>query len=143
MDTVSSPVAWLILGLVLLAFEIMSGTFVLLFFAVSAFIVGLLAWLAVIESNVVQMVVFGVVGGGGLLMFKDKVRSALQKSGQEKYKVDSGEVIALDTSIAIDGQAEVNYQGTKWTAVNGSGRALQAGEKVTIARIDGVKLVVK
>ena len=143
MEAVSSPIAWLILGLVLLVFEIMSGTFVLLFFAVAAFVVGLLAWLAVIESNVVQMVIFGVLGGGGLLIFKDKVRAALQKSGHDKFKIDAGESITIDTDIAIKGQAEVNYQGTKWTAVNDSGRALHAGEKVTIARIDGVKLVVK
>lgn len=143
MDPVSSHIAWLILGLVLLVFEIMSGTFVLLFFAVAAFVVGVLAWLGVVDSNVTQMVLFGAIGGGGLLLFKDKVRHALQKSGNEKYKVDAGEVITLDTSIQAGAQAEVNYQGTKWTAVNEAGRALDAGEKVKIVRIDGVKLVVK
>lgn len=143
MEPVSSYMAWLILGLVLLAFEIMTGTFVLLFFSVAAFIVGILAWLTVVESNVVQMVMFGALGGGGLLIFKDKVRQALQKSGHEKYKIDAGEVITLDTGIPTDGQAEVNYQGTKWTAINEAGRPLNAGEKVKIVRIDGVKLVVK
>lgn len=143
MELVSPFMAWIILGLILLGLEIMSATFALLFFSISAFVVALLTWSTLIESNVWQLILFGILGAAGVLIFKDKVRAAFRRSSGEKYRIDAGEMITLDHDLAPHSHAEVSYQGSKWTAVNESDRLMKAGEKATIVRVDGVKLVVK
>lgn len=143
MDTWSPGLTWFVVGLVLLGLELTTGTFVMLFFAAGAFLVAGMAALQLVESIVVQVVLFGVVSCAGLLVFKEKLKSAWGRSGETKFMVDTGQVLILATSIEARGEAEVTYQGTKWTAINESEHVLKAGERATIARVDGVKLILK
>lgn len=142
LTTLSPALNWAVIGLVLLGFELFTGTFVLLFFAVGAFFTALLTWIGLLESQAVQVVVFTILSGGGLLAFKDKLRRGWGGKAQELHG-DVGASIMLDADIPLHGTCEVQYQGSRWIAVNESGRALVKGESARVARTDGVKLILK
>lgn len=138
----SSYLVWIVIGLILLGIELVTTTFVMMFFAVGAFVVAVLAWANIIDSLSLQLVVFGGLSVAGLFFFKEKLKTAWsRRSSSDNYQVDAGAILTLETSIAPGAQAEVNYQGSKWTAINESGRELSAGENVEIARVDGLKLI--
>jgi membrane protein implicated in regulation of membrane protease activity len=138
MDT--RTIIWAVLGVILLSAEVMSGTLVLLFFGVAAFIVAV-AKLAGLDVLWIELLVFAVAGGSSLLLFRSKLREALAHRSAG-YRGDRHETITLTTAIAAGGEGRVEYQGTTWTAVNEGGRALDAGERVMIVRTEGVKLFV-
>ena len=143
METISwsSYLVWIVIGLILLGIELVTTTFVIMFFAVGAFVVAGLAWANIIDSLALQLVVFGGLSVAGLFFFKEKLKTAWSRRSSDNYQVDAGALLTLETSIAPGAQAEVNYQGSKWTAINESGRELNAGENVQIARVDGLKLI--
>lgn len=141
MDSLSPYLVWIVIGLLLLGVELMTTTFVMMFFAIGAFVVAGMTWAGLVDSVVMQLILFGGLSAAGLLLFKEKLKTAWRHRSHNSYRVDAGEVLLLDTPIAIGAQAEVNYQGTKWTAVNESGLAMLAGERAVIGRVDGVKLI--
>lgn len=143
MSEFSPALMWLMLGLMLLGLELLTGTFVILLFAVSAFVTAFCVWVGITSGLATQTVVFGICIVVGILLFKEKIKAALSRHQSPSYKGDVGEVLKLETDIAVGGQEEVNYQGAKWTLVNQSGRLLTANESVKIARVEGIKLIVQ
>ncbi len=144
MDMFSENLAlsWLVLGMVLFGLELFTGTFVVMFFAVGALLTALIAWLGVIDSLPIQIVIFTLLSGGGLFYFRDKLKIGY-KGEIEALKSDVGSVVYLESDVAVGAQTEVQYQGARWPAVNESGRLLTKGSSVKVAQIDGVKLILK
>lgn len=139
-----SPVAmWLIVGVLLVGLEMLTGTFMLLLLAVSCFLTAIAVWVGLTVAFQSQLMFMGVVSLATLLIFRTRIREAWAKRAQVTYTSDLGEEILLTTDIAVGESVEVNYQGTKWTAQNQSGRVLYAGQTVRIARADGVKLILE
>jgi membrane protein implicated in regulation of membrane protease activity len=134
--------SWLVLGFILLGLELFSGTFVVLFFACGAFLTALIAWMGLVDSLPVQVVIFALLSCGGLFYFRDKLRMAY-KARDSELKGDVGTVIYMDSDVAVGAQTEVSYQGARWMAVNESGKPLTKGMPVKVAQIDGIKLVLK
>ena len=144
MDMFSENLAlsWLVLGMVLFGLELFTGTFVVMFFAVGALLTALIAWLGVIDSLPIQIVIFTILSGGGLFYFRDKLKIGY-KGETGTLKSDIGSVVYLESDVAVGGQTEVQYQGARWLAVNESGRVLAKGSSVKVAQVDGVKLILK
>ncbi len=138
----SAWINWLVLGFVLLGLEMFTGTFVVLFFAVSAMLTAGLVWLCGIESVPVQVVIFAVCGGAALFLFRGKLRIGFQSKAQE-LRLDIGTSVAIEDDVAPGGQTEVQYQGTRWLAVNESGRILMKGTRTKVSRVDGNKLLLQ
>jgi membrane protein implicated in regulation of membrane protease activity len=141
-ENLSPEVTWTILGLLLLGLEMMTGTFVVLFFACGALVTALLTWFGLVSGASAQIFLFAILSGGGLLAFRDRI---LRGWGgpKESLRGDIHQEILVEVPVADGADFEVFYQGTRWVASNQSGRALVAGERVKIAKVDGVKLVVK
>jgi membrane protein implicated in regulation of membrane protease activity len=136
------PQHWLVLGLVLLIAEMMSGTTYLLWPAAAAFIVGLLgftgmtSWIfdiALFAALVIALTAFGrplvqrFRTGGGADNLNDRAAQLVGGSG-------------IVTAFA-NGIGSVKVQDTIWRAV--SEETLAPGENVTIAAVDGVTLRVR
>lgn len=133
---------WLILGLGMLVTEMLSMTFVLVFFGVGALVSALLAAVG-IDSLAIQILACAAVGVCGLFLFRKKLLSGLKADGQTSGNDILDEKIMLDQDIAARSQATISYRGAPWTALNQSEINLKQGEMIRIIRIEGVKLVVE
>lgn len=133
---------WAVIGLLLLGLELFTGTFVVLFFACGAFVTALITWAGLVESQPIQVFIFTVLSGGGLLLFKDKLQRGWGGKPQA-LQGDIGVSVQLDQDLPAHGHCSVQYQGTTWTAVNESDHDRKSGEWVKVHRIDGVKLIIK
>lgn len=135
-----STVIWVVVGLVLLVAEMLSLTFVLLFFGVSAILVAL-AKLLGLHNLPIELLIFALGGVAGLWLFRKKLVTAIQtKKGMH---IDRDTVFILNNDVTAGGRAEVEYQGSTWTAMNESDRDLQKGQEAVIERTEGVRLVIK
>jgi membrane protein implicated in regulation of membrane protease activity len=132
---------WALLGLGLLAAEMMTLTFFFLFFGVAGLLVAGLRLLGV-ESLVVNVFAFTAFGSMGLLFFRKRMREALAKN-EGKFEVDQDAVIRLDETVPAHGEGRVQYQGTTWSVVNMEDSEMPAGTQVRIARVQGIKLHVR
>jgi membrane protein implicated in regulation of membrane protease activity len=131
---------WAVLGLVLIITEVLSLTFVLLFFGVSALLIAG-AKLFGLNNAAVEMALFGVIGIGGLLIFRKKLKDAL--SSRKGMQIDRENVVILSAPVPPRGRAQIQYQGTTWTAINQSDVALNAGDEVRISSTEGIKLIIQ
>lgn len=136
------PTHWMVLGLVLLIFELTSGTTLLLWPAVAAFIVALVAWTG-LTSWTQDMALFAVLVialtafGRPLVMRwrREGAANGLNERAQTLIGAQ-GRLISF-----ADGVGSVKVNDTVWRAV--SEETLEAGEHVLVASVDGATLKVK
>jgi membrane protein implicated in regulation of membrane protease activity len=111
---------WLITG-VLVAAELLTGTFFLLMLAFGA-VAGALAALAGWQAEL-QMVVAALVGGAAVLAWYTRNRRRTQAHAGKPLgslpdpdlALDLGQTVTV-TQWAPDGSTQVQYRGTTWTA---------------------------
>lgn len=132
---------WALLGLGLLAAEMITLTFFFAFFGVSALAVAGLRLLGV-QNLAANILLFSAIGSIGLLLFRKRLRLALA-STTEKFEVDQDSIIRLTESLPPNGEGRVQYQGTTWSAVNEESTELLAGSQARVVRVQGIKLHVK
>ncbi len=135
----SPTVIWAILGLGLMVAELLTMTFVLIFFGVAALLVSLAKYFG-LNHLVFEIVLFSVIGLSGIFIFRKKLLANC--TPKEKMSLDHRKPIVLSADIPMGGEARISYQGTQWSAHNESGRDLKIGDKVVIARTDGIDLYV-
>jgi membrane protein implicated in regulation of membrane protease activity len=138
MEFMSATVSWLVIGLLLLGAELLTGTFVMVMFGVSALVVSFLTWLNLLPTTTYQLLAFGLFCLISILLFKDKLKSALTGKTSNSYGSDFGATIKLPADLAPNAMTEVDYQGAKWTLVNSSAQFFTKNQEVKIARVDGV-----
>lgn len=131
---------WIILGIVLLIAEVGTGTLFLLFFGISALLTGGVAYVGV-QNISVQIVFFAVASVGLTLTLRKRLRS--MRGASEGFVLDQGSKVTIVKDVMPEEAFEVMYQGTVWQAVNNTGRVLRAQETANIAKIDGVKLIIR
>lgn len=138
----SAWIIWLVIGLGLLVAEMMSMTFMLVFFGVGALCSSVLAFLGV-ESLAIQVMTCALVGISGLVVFRKKVLSSLRADGNSSGNDMLDEKITLSKDIPARSQASISYRGVPWTALNQTEGDLCKGDLVRVVRVEGVKLVVE
>ena len=139
-SAVLSVTLWGIAALALLIFEILSGTFILLFFAIAAAVTALAA-LAGLAALHWQLVLFAACGIALLALFRKKL---LQRASQSKAHtpVDVGGVVTCESEIAPGAEGVAAYQGAPWTAKNVGEAPIARGQQGRIVRTEGVKLFI-
>ncbi len=138
---ISMTVVWVAIGLTLCAAEILTGTFVLLFFGLSAFVVAL-ARVAGLDNLTWEVMLFALSGFASLLLFRGKIAAALSKP-VKGYSNDRDAQLVLSDDVPGNGEAKVSYQGSMWTAVNESPLSIAKGERVVIYKTEGVRIFVR
>jgi membrane protein implicated in regulation of membrane protease activity len=138
---VLSITLWGIVALSLLILELVTGTLILLFFAIAAAVTAMAA-LAGIEALHWQLVVFGLCGIASLGLFRKKL---LERTGHGSPtpSADVGETVVAESEIAPQGEGIVTYQGAPWTVINVGATAIARGQRARIVRTEGVRLFVE
>lgn len=131
-----SAIAWAVIGVIFLIAEIFTLTFLLLFFGLAAFFVAGLK-LVGFSNLPLELVLFAAAALLGTLVFRKKFTATL--AARKGYKNDIQ--ITLSNEVGPHAETLVSYQGTVWTAVNGTATPMHKGQLAHIVRIDGVKLV--
>jgi len=87
---------WMVLGLVLLGAEMTTpGGFYIIFFGLSALLVGTLAGLEIVTVDWLQWLLFSVIAIGSLLLFRGPLLARMNDGRKSHAEVDSlvGEVV--------------------------------------------------
>ncbi len=134
---------WLIFGLGLLVFEILTpGGFFTVFFGLAAFVVAALAWLGVLDSGSGQWLLFGVLGTALILGLRPMIRKKFETNTPKVDQLVGETAIAMET-LDMNGRGKVELRGTTWSAVySGSGTVLK-GDRLRVTKVDGLSLVVE
>jgi len=134
---------WMILGLVLLGAEMTTpGGFYILFFGLSALVVGTLAGFDVVLADWLQWLLFSVIAVGSLLLFRGPLLAKLGDERRGQPDVDSmiGEVAIPLEAIAVGATGKAELRGTTWTAKNVGATAFSKGQRGKVTRVDGLTL---
>lgn len=137
---ITSTLIWAVLGLILIVAEVLTGSFFLLFFGISALLISILRLFG-LDSLPTEMAIFAVAGLAGTLLFRKKLHKSLKEG--DTIALDVGEKVRLTEDIPAKATSSITYRGTRWTAVNDSDSNLKQGDFALIARIDGVKVILK
>ncbi|EKD42537.1 MAG: hypothetical protein ACD_73C00114G0003 [uncultured bacterium] len=136
----SPTVIWAILGIILIVVELVSFSFVLLFFGLAALIVSALKLLG-LNHLTGEIFIFAILGIAGVFFFRSRLLANVKP--QSTLLTDVNQQIVLSHDIPAGKSARINYQGTTWTAHNEAAKDLKKGDAVIIERIDGINLYVK
>jgi len=148
MDTLISllnamgPQHWLVIGLVLLIAEMVSGTTYLLWPAVAAFVTALIAWIAptgwAAEIGIFAVLILVLTYFGHPIVKRWRNDGAANGLNERASSLVGARGVV--TNFA-NGAGSVKVQDTVWRAV--SEEALEAGSPVEVASVDGVTLRVR
>jgi len=134
---------WLIFGLGLLVFEILTpGGFFTVFFGLAAFVVAALVRTGVLDSGASQWLTFGVLGTALIVVLRPVVRKRFETGTPKVDQLVGQTAIAMET-LDMNGRGKVELRGTTWSAVySGSGSVLK-GDRLRVTKVDGLSLVVE
>lgn len=140
--------AWLVLGVILLAVELHHLAFYSLFAAVGCFAAALTA-VFVPDAIPVQLLVavgvavLGIVAIRPMMSRRFHVRSGTGALGRGVAGTLVGEeVLTLDEVGDIHRVGHVRLAGERWLATSGSGDTIPRGTKVLVTAVEGTTLVV-
>jgi len=139
--------AWLILGVVLLAIEINHLAFFALFGAAGAFAAALVA-VFVPSAYPLQIAVAVLVAGIGIVAIRPMVSEAVHRRYEGRLgrgvhgTLIGEEVISLDIIGDAHQVGHVKLVGERWLAVSGSGDLIPPGTKVLVTAVEGTTLTV-
>jgi len=135
-------IVWLILGVVLVVAEIFIPSFFIFWFGVGAFVA---SGLSVAFGTLVQVIAFVVVSGLLVLFTRPFAKKI---SGKEPRKIHIDEIIGKTAVVTetIDnsaGKGLIRVGGDIWRALSVDDSIVESGEKVTILKVDGTRLVLR
>lgn len=136
---------WIVGGVLLCLAEMATpGAFYLLFFGVAALVVGVLAWVGLVETTWVQFLLFSVVSIASLVLFRRMLTERLNPDEPEtKINTLEGESAVALEDIPSQGTGKVEVRGTGWNAVNKSDTLIEKGQACLVERVEGVTLWVR
>ena len=137
---------WMILGLVLLACEMITpGPFYFMFLGISGLLTGLVALLAPDLPAWVAWLLFSVFSAVSLAFFRKPLMEKFKLSGKSGHKVDSlvGENALALEDIAPGAIGKVELRGASWTACNTGDQPIQRSARPKIERVEGLTLYIR
>jgi len=138
---------WVLVGLVLMALEIMTpGGFYVLFFGVSAVVVGLLAGTGIAGPAWAQWLAFSVLSVVSLALFRKPLMDMLDldgHAGRQEPGSMVGEAAVLIEDLAAGGVGKAELHGASWTVRSRQSLALPAGSRCVVESVDGLTLWIR
>ena len=136
---------WLVLGLVLIALEMVSaGGFYIMFFGVTAVIVAGLAGSGLVDTNWIQWLLFSVLSVASLVLFRNPLMRTLNL-GEGAADIDTlaGETGTALEDMSVGANGRVELRGTTWSARNTGSTPLPRGHRCVVVRAERLTLLVK
>jgi membrane protein implicated in regulation of membrane protease activity len=137
-----AALVWLIIGIILVVAEVLSGAFVLVMLGAAALIAALVATVG--GGALVSGVVFLAIAGGGITLARPAIVRHMHQGDHVKTNVDAlvgGKALVITAVDAHTGQVKIN--GEVWSARSyDETEVLEPGRSVTIMNISGATAVV-
>ncbi len=134
----SLVLGWLVLGLVLIVVELMTGTFYLLILGIAAIIGSGVAWLG--GSFWIQAAVVSVATVAGSLAVRRFKGTGARESNAA---MDIGQTVVIEEWVSESNRlARVRYRGASWDAEVQGSQPVAKGAVLYIAGTDGSRLKV-
>jgi membrane protein implicated in regulation of membrane protease activity len=137
---------WLLVGLALLGFEMLTpGGFFTLFFGVAAIVVGTLARFGLAGPAWMQWILFSGLSIVSLLLFRQPLLAWMRTREVKRPEVDTlvGEIAVVLEPVTENGIGKAELRGTSWSARSVDGTSLPPGKRCRVQRIDGLTLWLK
>jgi membrane protein implicated in regulation of membrane protease activity len=132
---------WLLFGLALLVVELLTpGGFYFLFFGAGALLVGLLAAAGVATSAVAEWLAFAGGSIVALVLFRRPLLAYFRQGATHEVDSLQQQVAVLLEDLPPEGFGKAELRGTTWNARNAEARALKAGQRCRVERVDGLTL---
>lgn len=135
----SPTVVWAILGLLLIVAELISLSFVLIFFGIAALVVAVIKLLG-FDHLTGEVLLFSLIGLSGVFLFRGKLLSSIKSNAP--LVTDVNQQVVLSEDIPVGKSARILYQGTTWNAHNAANQDLKKGDAVLIEKLEGINLYV-
>ncbi|MBE7540911.1 MAG: NfeD family protein [Bryobacteraceae bacterium] len=136
---------WVILGLVLLAGEVLTpGGFFIFFFGAGAVVVGLLKMAGLATTLPVDGLIFLTISVAGLVFFRKPLQDRFHKLTPD-IPVDllQGEIALAQESLPAGSIGKVELRGTTWNAQNMGPEPLALAQRCRVERVEGLTLFVR
>jgi len=137
---------WMLLGLALLAAEILTpGGFFIIFFGAAALGVGLLKLLGIVDSLALEGLVFAVLAVTGLVFFRKPLMQKFRHLSTPQKEVDS---LTTEIGVALHdipprALGKVELRGAVWSAQNVGDALIPKTARCRIDSVDGLTLNVR
>jgi len=135
--------AWVILGFVLLAAEMVSAGLFLVFFGVGGIVVGGLVRLHLLEAAWMQWLAFSVVSLGSMALLRKPLQQRLKINVRKDQDTMLGERAVASEEIAAGGTGQVELRGSTWQARNLGSSPVKAGQGCKVEKVEGITLLVR
>lgn len=134
---------WLIVGLLFLLIELASVSLVFVFFAIAALLTSILSLTDIIDSLNHQVIFFSVASLASMLLLRKPAKQWLKRSSNgAEYNEYIGETAMVISVIPSVGEGRIFYRGAEWIAISFDQQTIDAGSKVQIKKVDGIKIYV-
>ncbi|CAN5465114.1 hypothetical protein BH10BDE1_BH10BDE1_36390 [soil metagenome] len=133
---------WSAVAAILLAGELLTTSFVLLFFAFAAAITAIVTLVQPDIGLSAQLITFGVLGLASLGAGRSWIKKRMASKSAPPFYSDSNAEFKADRDIAPGAEGAVMYQGSPWTAVNDGEDSILAGDRVRVVRTAGIKIMI-
>ena len=135
--------AWVIFGLGLLVFEILTpGGFFTVFFGLAAFVVAVLVRLGLLDSGSFQWLLFAVLGTVLIVVLRPLVRRRFETNTPKVDQLVGETAIALE-ELDGNGRGKVELRGASWSAVYAGAGRIGKGDRLRVTKVDGLSLMVE
>ena len=135
--------AWVILGFVLLAAEMVSAGLFLMFFGVGGIVVGGLVRLHLLEAAWMQWLAFSVVSLGSMALLRKPLQHRLKINVRKDQDTMLGERAVATEEMASGGIGKVELRGSTWQARNVGSSPVKSGQGCKVEKVEGITLLVR
>ena len=135
--------AWVILGFVLLAAEMVSAGLFLVFFGVGGIVVGGLVRLHLLEAAWMQWLAFSVVSLGSMALLRKPLQHRLKINVRKDQDTMLGERAVASEEIAAGGTGKVELRGSTWQGRNVGDAPVKSGQGCKVEKVEGITLLVR
>lgn len=142
--TMAATITWVCVFVLALVIEAISVQLVSVWFALGALAAFVLSFFAP-DNYTLQIIVFLGVSIVTLLVTRPLIRKKLKPKIQRTNadKIVGMTAIVVDEIVNEEGRGTVKVEGVVWNARNETNTVCAPGEMVTVAGIDGNKLIVR
>jgi len=132
---------WEVLGLVLAAIELATpGGFFVIFFGISAILVGALVFAGLGGPAWIQWALFPVIALVALRLFRQPLLARIRMRQADDVDSLIGEVAVPAGDIPPAGYGRAELRGTTWSARNVGATSLRAGQRSRVAAVQGLTI---
>jgi len=123
---------------------VFDAQFYLVFFGISAAIVGLFGLSGLDLPDWSQWLAFSVIAVATMVTFRKRAYELVrQRTGHVEQRLTVGDRVTVPVRLEPSQTCRVDYRGSSWTARNVDERPIEAGREAVIARVDGLVLLVR